>query len=603
MLFAALLGSLALACAVGLMATSGYLISRASEQPPVLYLMVAVTATRAFGIGRAVFRYAERLVAHDATFRVLADLRVAVYRRLTRIAPAGLGRTRRGDLLSRLVADVDSLQDHFLRWLLPATAAVTVGAASVLLTGLLLPEAGLILAVGLLIAGALVPRLARRMSQRAERRLAPARGELSTAVVDLLTGSPELTVAGALPRALGAAKDADSALTRIAARSSGTAALGAALTALTCGLTVVAAALAGVQAVAAGRLDGVALAVVVLTPLAAFEAVSGMPQAAQFRERGRRAAERVNEILGAPEPVAEPVHPEPLPEDPFPVRVAGLTARYPGQVRPALDGVDLDLAPGRRIAVVGPSGSGKTTLAQVLLRFLDPESGAVTLGGRDTRTLDGDDVRRVVGLCAQDAHIFDSSLRENLRLARPGCSDAELREALAAARLLDWVDGLPRGLDTMVGEHGARLSGGQRRRLALARALLAGFPVLVLDEPAEHLDLPTADALTADLLAATRGRTTVLITHRLAGLAAPGAVDEIVVLDGGRVVQRGTWDELAHTEGPLRRMRLREEAARGTGYRPAPSRDSITRATPSSSFAAVRWVVAASTSGCAFATA
>ncbi|KRV47234.1 ABC transporter [Wenjunlia vitaminophila] len=557
-LLAAVLGSLALACAVGLMATSGYLISRASQQPPVLYLMVAVTATRAFGIGRAVFRYAERLVAHDATFRVLADLRVAVYRRLTRIAPAGLGRAHRGDLLSRLVADVDALQDHFLRWLLPAAAAVTVGVASVGLTGWLLPEAGVLLAVGLLVAGALVPALSAVLARRVERRLAPARGELSTSVVDLLTGTAELTVAGALPRALAATRRADAVLTRLASRSSATAALGAGLTALTTGLTVAGCALTGVWAVHDGRLDGVLLAVVVLAPLAAFEAVTPMPLAAQYRQRTRRAQERINELLAAPEPVVEPDHPAPVPSDPYPLRVRGLTARYPGQRRPALAGVDLDLTPGRRVAVVGPSGSGKTTLAQVLLRFLDPESGTVTLAGRSVRDCDGDEVRRVVGLCAQDAHVFDSSLRENLRLARPDCTEAELWDALARARLRDWVAGLPDGLDTMVGEHGARLSGGQRQRLALARALLADFPVLVLDEPAEHLDLPTADALTADLLAATEGRTTVLITHRLAGL---DAVDEIVVLDAGHVVQRGTWAELAEADGPLRGLRQREEAA------------------------------------------
>lgn len=558
-LLAALLGSLALGSAIGLMATSGYLISRASEQPPVLYLMVAVTATRAFGIGRAVFRYAERLVAHDATFRVLADVRVRVYRRLERLAPAGLGRARRGDLLSRLVADVDSLQDRVLRWQLPAASAVVVGAASAGLVGWLLPEAGIILALGLFTTGALVPRLSSALSRRTERRLAPARGELSVTVVELLTGTAELTVAGALPRALADARRSDTALTRLAARSSATAGLGAGLASLVTGLTVAACAVAGVHAVHAGRLDGVLLAVVVLTPLAAFEAVTGMPVAAQYRQRSRRAAERVHEILDAPEPVREPLAPAALPTTPFPVLVRGLAARHSGQTRPALDGVTLDLTPGRRVAVVGPSGSGKTTLAQVLLRFLDPERGGVTLGGVDTRDLDGDDVRRVIGLCAQDAHVFDSSIRENLRLARPGSGDAHLRAALASARLLDWVDTLPDGLDTLVGEHGARLSGGQRQRLALARALLADFPVLVLDEPAEHLDLPTADALTADLLDATRGRTTLLITHRLAGLE--GAVDEIVVLDEGRVAQRGTWDALRSAEGPFLRLLRREERA------------------------------------------
>ncbi|MEW2579377.1 thiol reductant ABC exporter subunit CydD [Streptomyces syringium] len=557
---ALLLGSLALGSAVGLMGVSGWLISRASEQPPVLYLMVAVTATRAFGIGRAVFRYAERLVSHDAVLRALAGLRVAVYRRLERLAPAGLRETRRGDLLSRLVADVDELQDYFLRWLLPLGAAVVVGAASVGFTAWLLPEAGAVLAVGLLAAGAAVPALSAAVARRAERRLAPARGALATQVVDLLAGAPELTAAGAMPTRLAEAGRADGVLTGIARRASAAGALGAGLSALACGLTVAAAAWAGVEAVHDGRLGGLWLAVVVLMPLAAFEAVSALPLAVRYRQRVRRSAERVYEVLDAPLPVRDGSRP--APRSPFPLCVTELTARYPGQDVPALDGLSMELVPGRRVAVVGRSGSGKTTLAQVLLRFLDPESGAYTLAGENAAAMDGDALRRLVGLCAQDAHLFDSSVRENLRLARPDADEAELRAALRAARLLEWVDSLPQGFDTLVGEHGARMSGGQRQRLALARALLADFPVLVLDEPAEHLDLPTADALTADLLAATEGRTTVLITHRLAGLAA---VDEVIVLERGRAVQRGAYEELAAVDGPFRRMLERELVADTSG--------------------------------------
>ncbi|MEU9865161.1 thiol reductant ABC exporter subunit CydD [Streptomyces sp. NPDC047971] len=548
---ALLLGSLALGSAVGLMAVSGWLISRASEQPPVLYLMVAVTATRAFGIGRAVFRYAERLVSHDAVLRMLAELRVSVYRRLERIAPAGLRRTRRGDLLSRLVQDVDALQDYWLRWLLPAGAALVVGVGSVGFTTWLLPEAGAVLAAGLLTAGVAVPLLSGTLARRAERRLAPARGALAVTVLDLLRGCAELTVAGALKNRVERAGAADRTLTSIASRQAAATAVGAGLSALACGVTVAAAAFVGVQAVRDGRLDGVTLAVVVLTPLAAFEAVTGLPLAVQYRQRVKRSAERVYEVLDAPVPVHEPERPAAAPRSPFPLELDGLSARHAGQERDALGDFTLRLEAGRRVAVVGASGSGKTTLAQVLLRFLDAGAGSYRLGGVAAAELDGDDVRRFVGLCAQDAHTFDSTIRENLRLARTGADDEELRAALGRARLLDWVDGLPDGLDTPVGEHGSRLSGGQRQRLALARALLADFPVLVLDEPAEHLDLATADALTDDLLRATEGRTTVLITHRLHGL---DAVDEVVVLEEGRTVQRGPYAELARADGPLRRM-------------------------------------------------
>ncbi|MFG3254048.1 thiol reductant ABC exporter subunit CydD [Streptomyces sp. NPDC048172] len=557
---ALLLGALALLSAVGLMATSGWLISRAVQQPPVLYLMVAVTATRAFGIGRAVFRYAERLVSHDAALRVLADLRVSVYRRLERLAPAGLRRTRRGDLLTRLVADVDGLQDYFLRWLLPATVGATVGVVAVAFTGALLPAAGAALAVGLAVAGIGVPALTGALSRRTERRLAPARAELATRTVDLLTGaaSGELAVAGALDARRGDVAEADATLTRLAAGSAARTGLAAGLSTLAAGLTVTAAAWAGAVATTGGALNGLWLATVVLTPLAAFEAVTPLPQAVQHRQRARRSAERVHEVLDAPVPVREPESPRAVPGA-FPLAVRELTVRYPEQpedAAPALDGFRLDLTPGRRVAVVGVSGSGKTTLAHALLRFLDPQPGGTyTLGGVPATDADGDDVRRHVGLCAQDAHLFDSSLRENLRLAQPEAGEDALWDALAGARLAEWVRTLPQGLDTLVGEHGARLSGGQRQRLALARALLADFPVLVLDEPAEHLDLPTADALTADLLDVTEGRTTVLITHRLQGLEA---VDEVVVLDGGRTVERGSAAELAAAGGPFQRMLERE---------------------------------------------
>lgn len=553
-----LLGSGALLCATALMGTSGWLISRASQMPPVLYLMVAVTAVRAFGIGRSFFRYLERLVSHDAVLRALGVLRAGVYQRLERLAPnGGAGLFHRGDLLSRVVSDVDAIQDDYLRARLPRWAALASGAATVGLVAWLLPEAGAALAAGLLLAGLAVPRLALALSLRAERAQAAARGRLSEQVLGLLDGAAELTAAGALPRRHAALAGTDAELTALQRRSAAGAGLGLGLgTALT-GLTSVACGALGVAAVASGRLHGVVLAVLLLTPLAAFEGVTGLTAAAQASHRSREAAARLAELAEAPAPVREPLAAAELPLCPLPLTVRGLTASWPGRQAPALAGVDLELRPGRRVAVVGPSGSGKTTLAQVLLRFLDPEAGSVTLNGVDAAALPSDAVRRAVGLCAQDAHVFDSSLRENLRLARTDATEEQLWAALAAARLDGWVRGLPQGLDTPVGEHGGRLSGGQRQRLALARALLADFPALILDEPAEHLDLATADALTRDLLAATEGRTTLLITHRLAGL---DAVDEILVLDHGRIVQRGTWAELTTAPGPFHTLWTRERA-------------------------------------------
>jgi ABC-type multidrug transport system fused ATPase/permease subunit len=321
----------------------------------------------------------------------------------------------------------------------------------------------------------------------------------------------------------------------------------------------------GVPAVHSGRLEGVLLAVIVLVPLAAFELVVGLPVATQSLQRTRRSAERVFAVMDAPVPVAEPSARATIPGPPHDLSVASLCTRYPGQHAPALDGTDLALPPGLRVAVIGPSGAGKSALAAVLLRFLAYERGSAALDGRELDALAGDDVRRVVGLVAQDAHLFDTTLAQNLRVGRHDATDAQLWTALERVGLERWVRELPAGLSTEVGERGARLSGGQRQRVAVARAVLADFPVLVLDEPAEHLDQRAADAMTADLLALTAGRSTLLITHRLAGLEA---VDEVVVLDSGRVVERGTHDELLAAGGRYSELWWREMgvvAGRGTG--------------------------------------
>lgn len=542
--------------AVGLLATAAWLVSRAAEHPSVQALSLAVVGVRFFGVSRGLFRYAERLVGHDAAFAVLADLRVAVFARLEPLAPAGLPAFRSGDLLARLVSDVDALQDLMLRVIPPWVVAPVVGGACVVLVGSLLPAAGALLAVTLVLAATVVPAATRRLAARSEARTAAARGELATCVVDLLQGAPDLVAYGASGALLARTADADAELTRSAAAAARTAGAGAALSSALGGVAVWGALLLGIPAVDGGRMAPVALAVLALTPLAAFESVAGLPAAAQAMTRVRHAAARVFEVLDAAVPVAEPADPLALPRSPA-VMVVGVTASWPGSSTAALDGVDLDLSPGRRVALVGPSGAGKSTLAAVLLRFLPYSGGSVTLGGVELDRLAGDDVRRRIGLAAQDAHVFDTTLEENLRLARPDATTGELAGALASARLDSWVAGLPSGLATRVGERGAALSGGQRQRLALARALLADFPVLVLDEPGEHLDTGTADALTADLLDATRGRTTLLITHRMTGLEA---VDEIVVLDGGLVAERGTHDELVAAGGRYAALLAAERA-------------------------------------------
>jgi thiol reductant ABC exporter CydC subunit len=553
--FTIALGAAAAASGVALLATSAWLISRAAQRPSVVALGLAIIGVRFFAISRAVWRYAERLVGHDTALRLLADMRVRVYERLERLAPAGLPAFRSGDLLARLVQDVEAVQDLFLRVIAPWGVALAVGLPAVGLFWYILPSAGLIVGLGLLAAGTVVPWLSRRLAERREARQAAARGELSSRVVDLIEGAPELLAFGATETELARLARVDAELTRIATATTRTAGTGTALISLITGLTVWGVLLVGVPAVGAGRLAGPLLAVIALTPLALFETVAGLPAAAQGLSRARRSAARVLEVMDAAPPVTEPERPEPLGSGPHHLRLQGVSARYHTNGPWVLEDIDLDLPPGRRVGIVGPSGSGKSTLAGILLRLVPYRAGSATLDGIELRALAGDDVRQVVGLAAQDSHLFDTTIRENLLLARRDADEPAMRAALERARLLAWVEQLPHKLDTEVGEHGARLSGGQRQRLSVARMFLADFPVAVLDEPGEHLDTVSADALTADLVDLTRGRTTVLISHRMAGMAD---MDEILILDAGRVLERGNHAELITAGGAYAEQWQRE---------------------------------------------
>ncbi|MGE5136875.1 MAG: thiol reductant ABC exporter subunit CydC [Gemmatimonadota bacterium] len=550
-LLAAVAGAGATGCGVALLGMSGFLLARASQHPGILAIAGAVVAVRAFSLGRGVFRYAERLVSHDTAFRMLARARVRVYGRLARLAPAGLGAFRSGDLLARLVSDVDDTQDLFIRGVAPPLAAAVAGAGAVTACLLVLAPAAGVLAAGLLAAGAAVPWLAAARARAAARHTAAARGALAASLTGLIEGAADLHACGGEEPALAAVAAADSALTRLARRAAAADALGAGLGGAAAGLTVWGVLLLGVAAVASGTLTRVPLAVLTLTAMAAFEAVSVLPAAAIRLGHARTGAARLAAVLDTPDPVRDPPGPLPRPAGPVTAGLRGAVVRYrPGEPL-ALDGVDLDLPPGRRVALVGPSGAGKSTVAAVLLRFCELAGGSATLGGAGLDRYRAGDVRAVIGGCPQDPHVFDATLRENVLLARPAASPGELDAAAGRAGLLPRVRSLPLGWDTPVGARGASLSGGERQRIALARALLADPAILILDEPTAHLDPAARRALTADLLAVTRGRTVLLITHELDGL---DQVDEIAVLVAGKVVQRGTHRELLRAGGWYRRM-------------------------------------------------
>jgi thiol reductant ABC exporter CydC subunit len=530
-----LLGSLAVGFGVALIATAGYLISRAAERPPILSLGVTIVCVRFFGLARPVARYLDRLASHDLALRALGRFRARFYVRIEPLAPAELAGFRRGELLGRMVGDVDALEGLYLRCLGPPLVALLVAAGCVGVTAWFLPAAAVVLAAGLLVGGLAVPALALGLGRAAGGRQSAARAELTAELVELLRGAPELVVFGREEETMARIRAADAELAGIGRRDALVAGLGDSLSALVAGLTAAGVLAVAVSAHDAGTLDRVLVASLALLALASFEAVAPLPAAARDASAVVAAGRRVLELTDRESAVRDPAAPLPPPPRRAQVALEGVTARYGPGEEPALAGVSLTLDPGRRVALVGPSGAGKTTVTNLLLRFLDPEQGRVTIAGSDLRAYRQEDVRRTFALAGQDAHLFNSTIRANLLLARPDATDDELRAALDRARIGEWAASLPDGLDTQVGEEGGQLSGGQRQRLVLARALLAGAPVLLLDEPTAHLDPDTAQRLIDDVLDAAEGQTVLLITHRPEGLER---MDEIVTLDAGVVTSR-----------------------------------------------------------------
>ncbi|HEX6302883.1 MAG TPA: thiol reductant ABC exporter subunit CydD [Anaerolineales bacterium] len=552
MLLATLLSAATIASGIGLMTTSAFIIAAAALQPSIAVLQVPIVGVRFFGLARGIFRYLERYISHDITFRLLAKLRVNVYEALEPLAPAGLTLHRSGDLLGRVTAEVESLDDFYVRAVAPPLTAVFMTGITAVFMARFNAILALTLAAFLVAAGLGVPWLVRRLSASPGRQLVTVRSRLNAALVDGIQGNADLKVFGGDDRKVREVAALDLELGKAQARMSRIGGLQEGLMNLAANVGAWSVLTLTIPMVSAGQIEGVYLAVLFLGALTSFEALLPLPVAAQHLERSLEAARRLFELADS-KPEVEEIG------DGLPVAQRGslcildLRFRYPATKRPAyrigsrernaniLDGITFTLPEGHHLAIVGPSGAGKSTLVNLLLRFWEYERGEISLAGEDIRKYAACDLRQAIAVVPQDPYLFNVTVRDNLRIAGPAASEAEIHQAAKQAQMHEFIRTLPQGYDTWIGEHGLRLSAGQRQRLAIARALLKNAPVMVLDEPTANLDPVTEQAVLQAIFQTRKNRTTLLITHRLVEMEW---MDEILVLDQGRIVERGRHDAL-----------------------------------------------------------
>lgn len=544
------LAGMAAAAGIGLLGLSGWFISSAALAgltpltAHLFNLFHPSAGIRLLAITRTAARYGERIVNHETTFRILESLRTWFYLQLEPLAPAGLRRFRSGDILDRIVADIDALDNLYLRVLTPGIVFLGIAA---LVTGLFWyidKAAALALFTGMVLAGVALPLIADRAATLPGRALAHHGARLRTHVVEGMQGLAELLIFGAADRQRRQINNCQKALIRAQARMSHIRGLTSAGLTLLSGATVGTVLFLGAGRVAGNRLDGALWVLLTFAALAAFEVVWSLPNAFQFLSRTRQASRRLTEIVDQ----APPVRFTDSTRMPCcnAIRFEGVTFGYEGGDPPVLKDFDLEVGPGEHVALMGPTGAGKSTLINLLVRFWDPQGGRILLGGRDIRDLSEAALRRSMSVVSQQPHLFSATLRDNLRLARPEADERQLWAALRAARLEQFVAALPHGLDTWIGEAGHGLSGGEARRMAVARAVLHDAPVWLLDEPTEGLDAANERLLLDTLLALTAGRTLLLITHRPAAL---GDMDRIAVLEQGRIIEEGAHEALLAAGG------------------------------------------------------
>jgi thiol reductant ABC exporter CydC subunit len=547
---AILLGFGTIASSVGLLATSAYIIAFAALQPSIAELQIAIVGVRFFGIARGVLRYLERLVSHSAAFRLLARLRLWFYQKLEPLAPARLIHYQSGDLLSRIVADIETLEQFFVRVIAPPMVAICIAILMWFLMGAFDPRLAIIIVTFLALAGILTPVLVKRLSRGTGQQMVGLRAALNMALVDGIQGCADLLAFSQAKHHRAHISSLSRQYVQLQERMGRTGGLSNALSGFLTNMATITLLIVAIPLVNAGRIDGVYLALLILAAIASFEAVLPLPSTFQYLESQLAAAQRLYEIVDARPSVLDPGEVSPEPVD-YSLIVRVLRFRYETDARPTLDGISFHLDQGSQLAVVGPSGAGKSTLINLLLRFWDYDSGHISLGGHELRAYRGEDLRRMIGVVSQHTHLFNDTIRGNLLLANPDASEHDLIQAASQAQIHEFVQGLPQRYDTWVGEGGVRLSGGERQRIAIARTLLKNTPILILDEPTANLDALTERELTKTLYGLMEGRTTLIITHRLVGLEK---VDQILVMREGRIIERGRHEDLIQAEGFYNRM-------------------------------------------------
>jgi ATP-binding cassette subfamily C protein CydC len=521
-----LLGFLAIGSSIGLMAVSAWLISRAALISNVADVALAITAVRVLAISRAAFRYFERTVTHRATFRILSDLRVWFFAAVEPLAPARLEDYRSGDLLTRIAADIDSLEDLYVRVVVPPLVAALVTALAALLLGLFDPLLGVVLVLFLVLTGVALPLCSRWIGRQPSLELVATRGELNAVLVDQVQGIADLVAFDRAQRHRQEALDLGARLDRTGERLAIVRGLGAGLGALLASLAGITLLGIAIPLVTGGRLDGVYLALVPLAAIASFEAVQPLMQSMQLYDSTTAAGARLFELIDASPPVVEPVDPAPRPTA-HDIAIRGLDFRYAPDLPLVLDSLDLSIPGGGSLGLVGPSGAGKSTLVDLLLRFREYEAGIIAIGGSDIRAYAPDDVRALIGVVPQHVHLFNATIRDNLALGNAWATDAQMVDACRIAQVHDFIETLPAGYATRVGEDGVLLSGGERQRLAIARAVLKDAPILVLDEATANLDPETEERLMDALSVWMAGRTTLIISHRPSVAARADRVIEL----------------------------------------------------------------------------